>query len=237
MTHTPSSPVQPGSGQMFDAIAPRYDFLNRVLSLGIDQGWRKRAVASLQLSGSCRVLDVATGTADLALGIARLLPEADVVGIDPSKGMLAIGQDKVERAGMASRINLDEGSVESLPYANGSFDGVTIAFGIRNAADRALGLREMRRVTRTGGRVAVLELGEPEEGLLRGLARFHIRTVVPTVGGLLSGNREYRYLQSSIAAFPRRSEFAEMMREAGFDPVDANPLTFGAANLFVGTAP
>lgn len=237
MNNAAPAPVRPGSGQMFDGIAERYDFLNRVLSLGIDQGWRRKTVAALQLSGACRVLDVATGTADLALGIARKLPESQVVGIDPSRKMLAIGAQKVERAGFSDRVHLDTGTVEALPYDDASFDGVTIAFGIRNAVDRAKGLAEMARVTRPGGRLAILELGEPEEGLLRGLARFHIRTVVPAVGGWLSGNREYRYLQSSIAAFPPRAEFRQMMQDVGLINVEATALTFGAANLFVGTAP
>lgn len=229
--------VRPGSGAMFDAIAARYDLLNRVLSLGIDQRWRRRAVQRLELAGQCRVLDVATGTGDLAVAIARSLPDARVVGIDPSEGMLAVGRKKLEVAGLAGRVTLEAGAVEALPFADGSFDGVTIAFGIRNAEDRERGLAEMRRVTKSGGHVAVLELGEPEDGVLKGLARWHIRTVVPFVGGLLSGNREYRYLQTSIAAFPRRAEFARMMREAGFAQVDVEPQTFGAANLFVGLAP
>jgi demethylmenaquinone methyltransferase/2-methoxy-6-polyprenyl-1,4-benzoquinol methylase len=237
MNDTASSTVRPGSGQMFDGIAERYDLLNRVLSLGIDQGWRRKTVAALELSGPCRVLDVATGTADLALGIAHKLPEAEVVGIDPSTGMLGIGAQKVRRAGLSDRVQLDAGTVEALPYDDASFDGVTIAFGIRNAVDRKQGLSEMARVTRPGGRVAILELGEPEEGLLRGLARFHIRTVVPRLGGFLSGNQEYRYLQSSIAAFPSRAEFRQMVQDAGLTRVEAIPLTFGAANLFVGTVP
>lgn len=236
MTAEPT-PVRPGSGAMFDSIAERYDLLNRVLSLGIDQAWRRRAVASLKLRGPCRVLDVATGTADLAVAIARILPEAEVVGVDPSEGMLSIGRKKVEEAALGQRVRLEAGTVEELSFDDGQFDGVTIAFGIRNAIDREAGLAEMRRVTRSGGRVAVLELGEPEEGLLRGVARWHIRKVVPFLGGLISGNREYRYLQTSIAAFPPRAEFAEMMRVAGFSEVEATPLTFGAANLFVGQVP
>ncbi|MEZ4222693.1 MAG: bifunctional demethylmenaquinone methyltransferase/2-methoxy-6-polyprenyl-1,4-benzoquinol methylase UbiE [Polyangiaceae bacterium] len=237
MSTPPTEPVRPGSGQMFDQIAGRYDLLNRILSLGVDQGWRKQTVRSLELQGACRVLDVATGTGDLAIAIARMLPEAEVVGVDPSVGMLKVGEEKLRDAALADRVSLREGSVEALPCEDDSFDAVTIAFGIRNAQDRAKGLAEMARVTRSGGRVAVLELGEPEEGLLRSLARFHIRTVVPFVGGFLSGSREYRYLQTSIAAFPPRAEFAEMMRTAGLESVEARPLTFGAANLFVGVAP
>jgi demethylmenaquinone methyltransferase/2-methoxy-6-polyprenyl-1,4-benzoquinol methylase len=222
---------------MFDAIASRYDLLNRVLSLGIDQRWRRRAVGALALSGKCRVLDVATGTGDLALAIARTLPQAEVVGIDPSPGMLAVAERKLARCDERARIRLEPGVVEELPFADSAFDGVTIAFGIRNAVDRGAGLREMRRVTRAGGRVVVLELAEPEDGLFERFARFYIRTLVPLVGGALSGSREYRYLQQSIAAFPRRAEFSDRMRDAGLEVTHVEPLTFGVANLFVGRVP
>jgi len=228
--------VRPGSGQMFDAIADRYDLLNRIISLGVDQSWRRRAVASLALEGTARVLDVATGTGDLAIAIAKSLPEAEVVGVDPSTNMLAIGREKVERSGLAARVRLETASAESLPFADASFDGVTIAFGIRNVEDRPRGLAEMRRVTRPGGHVVVLELGEPENGALAGLARFHIRSVVPFIGGLISGKREYRYLQRSIAAFPPREEFRRLMSDQGLES-SATPLTFGVATLFVGTVP
>jgi demethylmenaquinone methyltransferase / 2-methoxy-6-polyprenyl-1,4-benzoquinol methylase len=229
--------VVPGSGEMFDAIAPRYDLMNRLLSLGIDQSWRRRAVTSLGLSGPCRVLDVATGTGDLALAIAEILPESRVIGLDPSARMLEIGKQKVDRKGFAERVTFQSGAVESLPLGDREVDGVTIAFGIRNARDRLRGLEEMRRVTRSGGRVVVLELGEPERGPLRSLARFHIRRVVPWLGGLLSSSKEYRYLQTSIAAFPPAAEFAELMRRAGLEVETNEPLTFGVANLFVGRVP
>jgi demethylmenaquinone methyltransferase/2-methoxy-6-polyprenyl-1,4-benzoquinol methylase len=222
---------------MFDAIADRYDLLNRVLSLGVDQHWRSEAVRALELTGASRVLDVATGTADLALRVARALPEAHVTGVDPSPRMLDVGRQKVERAGLTGRIHLEAGSVEALPYPDASFDGVTIAFGIRNAVDRPRGLAEMRRVTRPGGRVVVLELGEPGSGPLAAAARWHIHQVVPWVGGVLSGRREYRYLQTSIAAFPSREEFARLMTGAGLRVERVEPLLFGSASLFVGMVP
>lgn len=237
MTPDPRAPVPPGSGEMFDAIADRYDLLNRIISLGIDQRWRDQAVRALEVSGAARVLDVATGTGDLALRVARALPEAEVVGVDPSTRMLEIGRAKVEQAGRGGRITLEQGRVESLPFADASFDGVTIAFGIRNATDRAGGLREMRRVTRAGGRVVVLELGEPEGGPFAGIARWHIHSVVPWLGGALSGRREYEYLQRSIAAFPPRAEFARMMSDAGLEDLSVDPLTLGVATLFVGRVP
>jgi demethylmenaquinone methyltransferase/2-methoxy-6-polyprenyl-1,4-benzoquinol methylase len=224
-----------GSGAMFDAIAGRYDTLNRVLSLGIDQGWRRRTARAL---GSPRqVLDLATGTADLALAVARLHPEASVVGVDPSTNMLALGRRKIEREGLGARVALQHGGAEVLPFPPDRFDATCIAFGIRNVPDRHAALREMVRVTRPGGTVAILELSEPRVGLLAVLARWHVHHVVPLIGGLVSGRRAYRYLQTSIAAFPPSQVFATHMREAGLTDVRVEPLTFGACCLFVGKVP
>jgi demethylmenaquinone methyltransferase/2-methoxy-6-polyprenyl-1,4-benzoquinol methylase len=224
-----------GSGQMFDRIAARYDVVNRVLSLGLDQGWRRRTVRALDLGERPRVLDLATGTGDLAIAIAKARPGATVIGVDPSREMLAVAAGKVARAGLADRIELREGDAQALPFANCELDAVTIAFGIRNVPDRARGLREMARVVRPGGRIAILELGEPKSGLLAGAARFHTRHVVPRIGALLSGAREYRYLQTSVAAFPPANEFAAMMRANGLEVTAVTPLTFGACTLYVAT--
>lgn len=233
----PGSAIRLGSGGMFDAIAHRYDLLNRVISLGVDQGWRRRTVESLALAGRgpAEVLDLATGTADLAMLIARKLPEARVTGLDPSRNMLSVGERKVREAHLDTRITLVEGDAQALPFEDGRFAGTTIAFGIRNVPDRAKALREMARVTRKGGRVAILELGEPKRGLLGPLARFHIRHVVPTIGAIISGSREYRYLQESIAAFPEPSAFADIMRDSGLRVLSVTPLTFGVCNLYVAT--
>ena len=227
--------VADGSGAMFDAIAERYDTVNRVLSFGIDRRWRTRTARSLELKPGARVLDLATGTADLALEVARIAPGSTVVGMDPSQRMLEIGRDKVERRGLADRVELRAGAAESLPFEDRAFDGVCIAFGIRNVPDRPAALREMARVTRFGGRIAVLELSEPKGGLLAPIARFHVHTLVPVLGALLSGAPQYRYLQRSIAAFPPAREFAELMRQVGIEPVTVYPLTFGVCHLYVGT--
>jgi demethylmenaquinone methyltransferase/2-methoxy-6-polyprenyl-1,4-benzoquinol methylase len=224
-----------GSGQMFDQIAPRYDFVNRVLSLGLDKRWRRRVIKELELAPTARVLDVATGTGDLALELAKAVPTGQVIGLDPSANMLAIAHQKVARLGLADRITLVEGACQALPQTTDEVDAATIAFGIRNVPDRPRGLRELARVVRPGGRVAVLELGEPQRGLFGRAARFHTRHVVPRIGALLSGKREYRYLQTSVAAFPPPEEFAELMRANGLDVQKVIPLTFGVCTLFIGT--
>jgi demethylmenaquinone methyltransferase/2-methoxy-6-polyprenyl-1,4-benzoquinol methylase len=222
-----------GSGEMFDAIAERYDLMNRLLSMGVDQGWRRKAVAAMNLGAGSRALDLATGTADLAVLIARTHPEAQVVGVDPSVKMLEVGKAKVARHGLSERIGLEVGSAEQLPFAADEFDAVSIAFGIRNVPDRPRALREMARVTKPGGRVVVLELSEPRSGILGPMARFHVHTVVPWLGALLSGSQEYRYLQRSIAAFPPAEAFARTMEEAGLALVSVSPLTFGVCHLYV----
>lgn len=218
---------------MFDQIAGRYDLLNRLMSMGIDQSWRRKTVAAMELPEDARVLDLATGTGDLALMIARLHPGAHVVGSDPSARMLEVGAEKVKRADLADRVELQEGDAQALPFTDDSFDGCCIAFGIRNVPDRDAAIAEMARVTKPGGRVAILELSEPNVGILSPFARFHVRQVIPRLGSILSGSREYRYLQQSIAAFPAPDEFADQMRASGLNVLDIKPFTFGACTLFV----
>lgn len=222
--------VRPGSGAMFDRIAERYDFLNRVLSMGIDRRWRKRLLDRAGMDRGLRVLDLATGTGDLALASARR--GASVVGLDPSTKMLEVAARKAERAGL-SQIEWVVGDAEELPHADASFDRVTIAFGIRNVPDRPRALAEMRRVLKPGGLALILELSEPR-GFMGPLARFHVHTVVPRLGAWLSGAAEYRYLEKSIARFPAPEVFAETIRGAGLIVDDVTPLTFGVVCLFVG---
>ncbi|MCA9540715.1 MAG: ubiquinone/menaquinone biosynthesis methyltransferase [Myxococcales bacterium] len=229
-----SAATADGSGAMFDRIARRYDLLNRLMSFGVDRGWRRRLIAAMPIEGE--LLDVATGTADVALALARSRPACSVVGLDPSANMLAVGQEKIVQADLEARVALVEGDAQAMPFAADRFAGATIAFGIRNVPDRLAGLREMARVTRPGGPVAVLELSEPTGGPLAALARFHVHHIVPRLGAWLSGDAEYRYLQRSIAAFPPADAFAELMREAGLRDVRATRLTMGTAHLYVGYA-
>lgn len=233
--------VRGGSGAMFDAIAERYDLLNRILSMGIDLRWRTLAAESLladpkRAREKLRFLDLATGTGDLAIRISELYPRSHVLGTDPSSGMLLQGTRKVAEAGIDGRVELRVGDAQKIDAEDASFDGVTIAFGIRNVPDRERALAEMARVTKPGGRVAILELSEPEDrGLFGKLARFHVHTMVPALGAWLSGAKEYAYLQQSIAAFPPAAEFADTMRAQGLDVLEIVPLTFGVAHLYVAT--
>lgn len=217
-TLTPSEDNVPlGSGLFFDRVAPRYDFLNRAISLGLDQSWR-RATAAAAISPSSPsdpiVLDVATGTGDLALILASGGAFAETHALDPSLEMLS----RLATKPHGESIRAVAGSAESLPYSTEKFDAVTVAFGVRNFADRTRGLAEMGRVLKSGGRLVVLEASVPEGGgLVAPAARFFIRVVMPAIGAVVSGRaKDYRYLSSSMAAFPGPEMFQSMLEEAGF---------------------
>ncbi len=203
---------------MFDSIAPRYDLVNRVLTLGIDGVWRAEAVRLATAGAPDRILDAATGTADLAVALKRSAPAADVVGIDFAERMLEVGRAKARRAGLDVR--LDVGDALDLPYPDASFDAVTIAYGLRNFGDVGAGLREFRRVLRPGGRLVVLEFTPPRPGLLGRAMRFYTLRVVPWIGGWLSGRPgAYRYLNDSVMAFLAPDALADRLYGAGFDAV------------------
>jgi demethylmenaquinone methyltransferase / 2-methoxy-6-polyprenyl-1,4-benzoquinol methylase len=231
LVKTPGSAAD-GSGQMFDAIAGRYDLVNRVISFGNDRRWRRRTVDALELAPGQRVLDLATGTGDLAILIARRHRDATVVGVDPSAGMLAVAEHKVRAARLAGRIVLRAGDAQALDHPDASFDAACMAFGIRNVPDRPRALAELGRVVRPGGRIAILELGEPRHRAVR----FHVHRVIPWIGALLSRRRAYLYLERSIARFPAPDEFAAMMTAAGLEMIETRRLTFGTCWLFVARA-
>ncbi|MDY0163490.1 bifunctional demethylmenaquinone methyltransferase/2-methoxy-6-polyprenyl-1,4-benzoquinol methylase UbiE [Desulfobotulus sp.] len=222
---------------MFDAIAPRYDFLNRLLSLRQDTLWRRKAVRALSLPRKGRVLDVACGTADVAMEVIRLHPEARVVGVDFSEGMLEIGREKVAAAGMTDSIELQAANALHLPFDAESFDAITIAFGIRNIQDREGALGEFFRCLRPGGRLAILELATPPEGFLRKLYLLYFQSLLPFIGGLFSSNFAYRYLPDSVLAFPQPEIFSEIIRNCGFQEVSHTALTLGVSTLYTGKKP
>jgi demethylmenaquinone methyltransferase/2-methoxy-6-polyprenyl-1,4-benzoquinol methylase len=217
---------------MFDAIAGRYDALNRLLSAGLDRGWRRQAVRALSLSGVERVLDVCTGTADLAIATA---PRArQVVGVDFSGEMLRIGRDKVRAASLSTRVALARGDAMRLPFADASFDAATIAFGIRNVLNPVEASREIRRVLRPGGRLAILEFGSPTVPGLRQLYGWYFRAVLPRIGRLVSRHHDaYSYLPASVRQFPSGPEFVALLGQAGYIDVASRALAAGAVWLYV----
>ncbi|MCH8158131.1 MAG: bifunctional demethylmenaquinone methyltransferase/2-methoxy-6-polyprenyl-1,4-benzoquinol methylase UbiE [Nitrospinae bacterium] len=221
---------------MFSAIAPRYDFLNRLLSVGRDRYWRKSAIDLLAPRPGEHILDVATGTGDMALEIAsRSLQDVRVAGIDFSRRMLELGRNKIRRQGRERMVSLQLGSGENLPFADGSFDGAVCAFGIRNYADVKLGLREMFRVLKPGGRVVILEFSMPSNPVLRRVYHWYFDLVLPWVGNLVSGHDDaYSYLPESVAGFPDQSEFVCWMEEAGFQKASYRNLSFGIVALHCG---
>ncbi|MDH3999409.1 MAG: bifunctional demethylmenaquinone methyltransferase/2-methoxy-6-polyprenyl-1,4-benzoquinol methylase UbiE [Desulfuromonadales bacterium] len=224
-----------GIRDMFDKIAPRYDLLNRLLSLGIDRRWRRFAVAQLDVPENGAVLDIATGTGDVALEVARQTPASvQIVGSDFTQGMLVLGQEKVDASPYKERIVMVNNPCESIPHPDGVFDGVTIAFGIRNVVDRQKGLEEMARVLKPGGKAAILEFAAPLNPLFRSIYYFYFLKVLPWLGGLLSQRSAYQYLPDSVMEFPDRETFKQMMEQAGFSDVRVHNLTGGIAAVHVG---
>ena len=235
MTSAPDKTPAKISG-MFDRIAPRYDLLNRTLSAGLDQRWRRQAVAALALGSTARVLDLCAGTADVALAVAAQHRDASVVGVDFSGAMLRIGHEKVAAAGEARRIRLVRGDAAMIPAQGESCDAATIAFGIRNVAEPERALAELARVLRPGARLAILEFGQPKIPGIRTLYLWYFRYLLPLVGRLVSRHQSaYSYLPASVGAFPPPAEFVRTIERHGFVSVQAVPLTFGIVYLYVAT--
>lgn len=220
---------------MFDAIAGRYDFLNHLLSAGLDKQWRARAVEALHLTGGETVLDLCAGTADFAIAAAAgARPVKRVVGVDFSAAMLQVGKAKVETGRWKSRINLVRGDATGIPLGDASVDAVTIGFGIRNVEDPARALREIIRVLRPGGKLAILEFSLPRTAVLRRFYLWYFNNVLPRIGRLVSRHPSaYSYLPASVQTFPSPDEFSQQLQTAGFDTVRATPVSFGIVYMFV----
>jgi demethylmenaquinone methyltransferase / 2-methoxy-6-polyprenyl-1,4-benzoquinol methylase len=219
---------------MFDAIAGRYDLLNRLLSAGLDQWWRRRAVNALRLTGRETLLDLCTGTADVAIMACRHGAAARAVGVDFSHQMLRIGLAKVRKRDAAGRIALIRGDATNIPLASGSVDAATIAFGIRNVQRPQVACHELARVVRRGGRLAILEFGLPRAAPIRKAYLWYSNRVLPAVGKLVSRHRSaYDYLPESVGRFPAPEAFGQMLQACGFPHVEIVPLSFGIVYLYV----
>jgi len=220
---------------MFDKIAWRYDFLNHFFSLHVDKIWRRKAVNELHGLPLDHVLDVATGTAELAITIQKRLHPGHVTGVDISEGMLAIGRKKIEKKGLKQHITLQYGDSESLPFASQTFDAVTVAFGVRNFEHLEKGLSEMLRVLKPGGKAVILEFSIPQNRIFRSFYFFYFVRILPFVGRLVSKDAQaYSYLPDSVQSFPHGAEFKNKMEICGFSEVKVRKLTFGIASIYTG---
>ncbi|KAB2870812.1 MAG: bifunctional demethylmenaquinone methyltransferase/2-methoxy-6-polyprenyl-1,4-benzoquinol methylase UbiE [Bacteroidales bacterium] len=220
---------------MFNIIAAKYDFLNHFLSLGIDKLWRRRLVKQLAKSNPRQVLDIATGTGDLAIQLAKHHKSVSITGVDISENMLSIGREKILKRKLEGRINLKQANSMSLPFADSEFDAAMVAFGVRNFEDLSKGITEIHRVLKAGGNLYVLEFSMPSRFPMRNLYRFYFRKVLPFVGGIVSGSKSaYTYLPESVFAFPEKEKFVEIMANAGFKNCSYKRLTFGVASIYVG---
>ena len=220
--------------EMFNGIAPKYDLLNHLLSLGIDKAWRRKAMRELERGAKDRVLDVACGTGDFSIEALRH-GVRQVVGVDISENMLAVAREKARDKGLEEQLEFLYGDSEQLTFPDENFDAVTVAFGVRNFEHLERGLREMCRVLRPGGRVVILEFSTPDRFPMKQLYRFYFKHILPRVGGVVSGDRgAYEYLPASVFAFPQGDRFLDIMRACGFRDVRRRPLTFGIATLYTG---
>ena len=239
MNSTDKIPSKSQSWQMFNAISTRYDFLNHFLSFGLDRKWRRKLAKFLPSQPQQRVLDLATGTADTLLSFFKYNCNVNsAVGIDLADKMLEIGRAKIQQKGLDQKIVLQHADANQIPFEGQTFDAASIVFGIRNVVDPVIVLKEMYRVLKVGGRGIVLEFSLPANKVIRVLHLFYLRNVVPWVGWLLSNNyHAYRYLNLTIEEFPYGQKFCQMMTEAGFKMVRANPLLWGVATIYQGDKP
>jgi len=220
---------------MFNNISGKYDFLNHVLSFGIDKIWRRKAISILKETKPQTILDVATGTGDFAFEAIRILKPQTVVGVDISEGMLAIAQEKIVNRNLSDQFKVQLGDSERLDFSDESFDAVTVAFGVRNFENLQQGLSDICRVIRPGGRAIILEFSNPKKFPIKQLYSFYSKNILPQIGKLFSkDNRAYTYLPESIAQFPDGSDFADLLLKAGFKQAICMPQTFGICTIYVG---
>lgn len=223
---------------MFNGIAPKYDFLNHLLSFGIDKLWRKRLVKGIAKQNAKHVLDVATGTADLSIALAKRLPEVQIVGVDIADEMLEFGRRKLKKLKLDQRITMQKATSLDLPFSDGLFDAAMVAFGVRNFEDPIKGLSEMQRVLKSGGTISVLEFTTPKYAVIGWLYKFYFSTVLPWVGKLVSGHKTaYTYLPMSVQAFKERESFNELLEQSGFKNAQYVQQSFGIAAIYTATKP
>ena len=221
-------------GRMFDSIAPTYDKLNHTLSLGIDKRWRKTAVDALGKCNPSQILDIATGTGDFAMLLAERIRPLHITGADISEGMMAVGREKVKKAGLQDIITFQKEDCLSLSFPDGSFDAVTAAYGVRNFQDLDKGLREMRRVLKPGGHLLIVELTSPRRFPMKQLFWLYAHVVMPLIGRLVSHNASaYTYLPASMEAFPQAEEMEVIIRRVGFTEVEWRRFTFGISTMYL----
>jgi demethylmenaquinone methyltransferase/2-methoxy-6-polyprenyl-1,4-benzoquinol methylase len=222
--------------KMFNNISGKYDFLNHFLSVGIDRRWRKKAISALKEIEPKIILDVATGTGDLALEAQKQLKPEKIIGIDIAVKMLDIGRDKISKKGLDEIITLEEGDSEKLPFEDNSFDAVIVAFGVRNFANVEKGLQEMTRVLRPGGKCVILEFSKPKVFPIKQLYNFYFRSILPGIGRITSKDKKaYSYLYESVQAFPEGKNFEQLLQKLGLNHTTCEALTMGICSIYTGT--
>ncbi len=222
--------------EMFDNIAFRYDFLNRFLSAGIDVSWRKKAINKLKDINPQNILDVATGTGDVAILTAKMLNPAKITGIDISEGMLDVGRKKIADLGLTETIKLVSGDSEKISFPDNNFDAITVAFGVRNYQNLEKGLQEMYRVLKPGGKLVVLEFSKPKNVVFKGFYNFYMNYIAPGFGKMFAKNRcAYQYLNDSVQKFPEGQDFINILEKSGYAKTGNKALTFGICSLYWGS--
>ena len=247
MTEFPHDRIKPFSverskkeqvSEMFDGIAGRYDFMNRFLSAGIDVSWRKKAINEFRKDRPQHILDVATGTGDMAIRAAKMLKPQKITGIDISPKMLELGREKIKKENLFTAVELVSGDSETINFADNTFDAVMVAFGVRNFENLQKGLSEIHRVMKPGAKLVVLEFSKPEAGLIRGLYNWYMGRLAPGIAKIFNQNKQaYQYLNESSKAFPDRQQFVDILKGVGYADTYFKPLSLGICCIYSGRKP